>query len=339
MPELSFYERQHIQKLLQQESSIKYIFDDFVRKIGIYLAGWQDPSGENLWIRNATIEKNIEIELNGLHERLLKNINNYTSDSFSRSHLKNDELVTSYIKDLSVSKLVKDGMFARNAEVLKTFLSRKVDGLSISEKVWGIAKGAKTNVEFYLSSGLATGRPATLISQDIRQLLKDPDKRFHRIRNADGKLVPSAPMKNYHPGAGKYRSSYKNAMRLAVTNTNEMYRIADHERWQNLEFILGVDIRRSHSNYGPCIICDSMVGKYPKDYLFKGWHPWCICVATPIMQKEDDFMDSLVDEDWSNAKYVQDIPSSGRNYLEEQLAKKNISLDSYLFVENKRFFQ
>lgn len=296
MNNLSFHDRQHLQKMLLQEGSIKYLFDEFVRKIGFHMKDWTDTGLDNVWKRNIRIEKAIEKELQLLHDNLLTNIENYSIDAWNRSTLKNDELVSAFIKNLPINETFKKGMFARNEEALKSFLKRKVDGFTLSERVWQVTGTAKQNIEFYLESGLSTGRPAALISQDVRQLLQDPDKRFRRIRNADGKLVMSKPMAAYEPGTGVYRSSYKNALRLAVSNTNEMYRMTDYNRWQKLDFVLGVDVKRSASNKGPCETCDSMVGRYPKNFIFPGWHPFCICVATPALMDEDSFIDSLAGE-------------------------------------------
>lgn len=296
MKNLSFHDRQHIQKMLLQEGSIKYIFDEFVRKVGFHMQSWTDTGLDNIWKRNIRIEKAIEKDLTVLHDKLVQNIENYSIDAWKRSNLKNDEMVSAFIKNMSLSETVKKGMFARNEEVLKTFMKKKVDGLNLSERVWKVAGTAKENIEFYLESGLSTGRPAALISQDVRQLLKEPDKRFRRIRNKEGKLVMSKPMAAYEPGTGVYRSSYKNALRLAVSNTNEMYRLSDYDRWQKLDFVLGIDVKRSASKRGDCSICDPMVGRYPKNFVFSGWHPFCICVATPVLMDEDKFIDSLAGE-------------------------------------------
>jgi len=334
MPGLSFYESQHIQKLLQQEASVKYIFDEFVRTTSGLMTRWQDSGNENVWLRNAQLEKAIEKELVNLHGNLLKNIDHNSIDAWNRSNLKTDDLVTAYIKGMPINDVARRGLFARNNDALTSLMNERIEGQTVSQRVWKIADGAKENMEFYLQSGLSTGRPATLISQDVRQLLQNPDKRFHRIRNADGKLAPSAPMKAYHPGTGVYRSSFMNAKRLAVTRTNRSYRTADHERWSKLEFVLGIEIRRSENNFGPCPICDSMVGKYPKDFHFGGWHPFCICVATPILQEEDAFIDSLVDDvPVSESEFITDIPSEARKYI-----KDNASLQRYVVGDNGKFF-
>lgn len=338
MPELTFHEINHINKLLQQQGSVKYIFDEFVRNSATYLTAWNDyPSGD-LWTRNQRVQEAINNELETLRQKLTSNIENYTGDAWNRSHMKADELVNGFIQNLALSETATKGMFARNQEALTAFLKRKVEGLTLSERVWQIAEGAKENIEFYLQSGLSTGRPASKIAQDIRQLLQEPDRRFHRIRDANGKLVPSQPMKDYHPGTGVYRSSYMNALRLSATNTNEMYRLTDSERWSKLDFVIGFNVRRATNNYGPCVICDSMVGNYPKEYVFTGNHPFCICMATPILMNEDDFIDALVDDDFSKVNYIKDIPPGAKDYITGRFENGKLDLNSYLVKRNKQFF-
>lgn len=338
MPNLSFYERQHLEKLIQQESALKYIFDEYVRNISILMSGWQDSGNENVWIRNAHIEKGVEKELQVLHDKLLVNIEKYSIDAWNRSNRKTDDLIEGYIKDIPLNNVARKGLFVRNEEALQSFLKSKIDGETISDRVWNITGGGKEAIEHYLSSGISTGRPATVISQDIRQLLNNPDKRFRRIRNEEGKLVMSAPMKDYHPGTGVYRSSFMNAKRLAVSQTNAAYRTADCDRWEKLDFVLGFDVRRSASNKGPCPVCDALVGRYPKDYKFRGWHPFCICVATPILMDEDAFIDSLVDDDFSNVKYVESIPENSKEYFQKLLNEKKINSKSYQLKKNSKYF-
>lgn len=295
MKELSFHERQFLQCLFRQQGSIKYSFDEFVRRIGPLLAKWSDYGGDRVWIGNATIEKQIERLLDDLHTQLVSNISNTVTDVWNLGNRKADELVTGYIKDMAISSTLKDKMFSRSADALNTLLKRKDEfGKTISSRVWDITDGVMDNLEYYLSSGLSSGRPAALISQDIRQLLNEPNRRFRRVRDANGKLVPSQPMKDYHPGQGVYRSSYKNALRLAATETNKAFRTADYERWQNMDFVTGIEVERSPTNHGPCPVCDAKAGKYPKDFKFTGWHPFCICISTPIMMDHEEFAEWLL---------------------------------------------
>lgn len=318
MKSLSFYEQQHLQQLLQQEGSVKYLFDRFVREAGLLLARWSDHGGDSVWVRNAPVERAIEKSLSELHDSLLNLVTDASIQAWNRGNKKADDLVEGFIKDLSVSETLRDKLFSRNTDALQAFLKRKDgEGLTLSDRVWNIAGGMKDNLEFYLSSGLSAGRPAALISQDVRQLLNEPGRRFRRIRDKEGKLVMSQPMKDYHPGRGVYRSAYKNALRLSATNTNRAYRSADYDRWQKMDFVLGIEIERSPSHRGACPVCDAMVGKYPKGFKFTGWHPFCICMATPIMMDHEEFADFLLDERVPQGKIITSLPTGAKKFMQD----------------------
>lgn len=331
MSSLSFHDKQHVLRLLSQQGQVKRIFDEFTRRSGLILTQWTEKNTDNVWIRNTTLEKQIDNLLKALHSDLLANINNNTTGAWEASNLKNDDLLKAFIKDLALPELIgqskyeklEKGMFARNMEALKAFQQRKIEGSTVSDNVWNAVDGAKQNLEYYLSSGISTGRPAATISQDIRQLLQDPDKRFRRVKNEEGKLTLSKPMQDYHPGQGQYRSSYMNALRVAVTETNQSYRTADHERWKNQGFVLGIEVHRSKSNKGPCAICDPMVGKYPPDYKFVGNHPFYIYSAVPIMLEGEEFIDYLLTGEVPQDKIIKTVPQSAINFVNKNEANKN----------------
>ena len=143
MKELSFHERQFLQCLFRQQGSIKYSFDEFVRRIGPLLAKWSDHGGDRVWIGNATIERQIERLLDDLHTQLVSNISNTVTDVWNLGNRKADELVTGYIKDMAISSTLKDKMFSRSADALNTLLKRKDEfGKTISSRVWDITDGA-----------------------------------------------------------------------------------------------------------------------------------------------------------------------------------------------------
>lgn len=343
MSSLSFHDKQHVLRLLNQQGQVKRIFDDFTRRSGLILTKWTEKNTDNVWIRNTTLETQIDNLLQELHDNLLININNNTTGAWEASNLKNDDLLKAFIKDLALPEIIgksryeklEQGMFARNMDALRAFQQRRIDGLTLSDTVWKSVEGAKENLEYYLSSGISTERPAASISQDIRQLLQDPDKRFRRIRNDEGKLILSKPMQDYHPGQGIYRSSYKNALRIAATETNQAYHTADYERWSNQDFVLGIEVHRSKSNKGPCAICDPMVGRYPKDYKFKGQHPWCICFAVPIMLEGEEYIDYLLTGVVPEDKIIKTVPQSAIDFVNAKEANKN----QWFVKENKEFFE
>lgn len=335
MPSLSFYERQHVQRLFKQQSDIARIFNQFCIAISPELKKWTDTGNSNVWVRNSAVEKSIEVELLRLQSRLHENIKSNQSDSWEQSNQKNDDLIDMYIQGMEINQTIKQGMFYRNVEALSTLQNRVTNGMNLSDRVWTIADQTKTQIEFYLESGLSAGRPAALISQDVRQLLNKPDRRFHRIRNEKGVLVPSQPMKDYHPGPGQYRSSKQNALRLASTETNIAYRKSDSDRWKGLDFILGIDIRRSPSAKEPCKICDPLEGEYPKGFVFTGWHPFCICVATPKMMSPEEFANYLLTKQLPDDKIVHNIPSSALDFMQNN----EYMHGSYAYRDNKSWFK
>lgn len=91
-----------------------------------------------------------------------------------------------------------------------------------------------------------------------------------------------------------YRSSARNAQRLARTETNIAYRTADYERWQQLDFVIGMRVRLSN-NHPVTDICDLMADKlFPKDFKWTGWHPNCRCYMEPVLATEED-LDKMLD--------------------------------------------
>ena len=133
--------------------------------------------------------------------------------------------------------------------------------------------------------------------RDIRQYLRKPNELFRRVRDEHGQLHLSKRAAAYHPGQGVYRSSYKNARRLTATETNMAYETSDYERWQQLDFVVGIEVKLSGNH--TCLggdgkphefkdICDELAGKYPKTFKFTGWHPQCRCIAISILKTQEE---------------------------------------------------
>ena len=318
MPGLSFYDKQHIQKVAAQQAVIANIFNQFILSVSPYLRKWSDAGKNNVWISNQGIESAVDRELLNLESMLYANISAFQKDGWERAERKNDDFISLFIKGMSISSATKDGMFTHSLSAFEA-LKNDIDsnGLKLSDRVWNITQQTKSQLEFYLDSGVVAGRNSNGISSDIRQILQNPQKRFRRIRNEKGELVLSQPMKDYHPGQGVYRSAYKNALRTSATTTNTAYRSADYERWSKQDFILGIEIQRSANNRGPCKICDAMVGKYPKTFKFTGFHPFCICFATPITMEPENFADFLLNDTVPKEQVITDIPQGAKDFVIE----------------------
>lgn len=340
MKRLSFYDSQHIQKVLVQQNEIASIFNRFILSISPYLQQWADRGSNSVWVRNQVIERSVDRELDKFQSMLLSNIAAFNIDAWKRSDMKNDDFIRKYIEGLAISTSRKEGMFAHNLNAMLQ-LQKGLDarGNTLSDKVWKIADQTKGQLEFYLGSGISSGRNANQISQDVRQLLNDPNRRFRRIKNEDGKLIMSQPMKNYHPGQGVYRSSKMNALRLSVTSTNTAYRTADYERWRQQDFVVGITIQRSGNNKGPCKICDVMCGDYPKTFKFTGFHPFCICFATPKVLDPDNLASFLLDETIPEELLIRTVPESALNWVEKNRERaKGWANTPYFVRDNQKFF-
>ena len=234
--------------------------------------------------------------LRGLYSAVYNEIKNGVSAEWDNANLSCDALIESIFG----KGLNEDNHFARwfsrNQEAMDSFFARKsaYGGMNLSQKVWKYTGDLKTEMELALSLSLGQGDSASTVSRKVRQYLQEPDKLFRRIKtgvdeNGNPKYKLSKSAKAYHPGQGVYRSSYKNAMRLTRTETNMAYRAAEQDRWQRMDFVVGYEIVRSKHHY-PCSLCESLAGKYPKDFVFRGWHPQCRCYVKPILAEEDEFL-------------------------------------------------
>lgn len=230
--------------------------------------------------------------------------------------------------DLMLTRLFGKGLkednhfarwFARNQEAMDSFFSRKDvhGGLNLSQKVWKYTSQFKEEMELALSASLGRGDSAATVSRHVRQYLQEPERLFRRVRDAKGNLKLSKRAAAYHPGRGEYRSSYKNAMRLARTETNAAYRAADCDRWGSIPFVVGMEVKRSNHPFG-CEVCELLKGKYPKDFVFTGWHPQCRCYIVPVLADEKERMAYhravLNGEDVSDWKFSGEITEPHKGF-------------------------
>lgn len=247
-------------------------------------------------------------------------INGITAE-WNESNAKNDALTRSILgKKLSDRALSSDKyskFFHGNDDALKAFLSRKDSGMNLSTRVWNMTQKYKSDLELALSLGISEGKSAAELSRDIRKYLNEPSRLFRRVRNQYGELALSKSAKSYHPGEGVYRSSYKNALRLARTEINMAYRTADQVRWQQLDFVVGYEVKRSGRGYS-CSVCEALAGKYPKWFKFVAWHPNCRCFVIPILMTDEEFWE----ESDSSVNEVVAVPAGFRKWCAENMERE-----------------
>lgn len=219
----------------------------------------------------------------------------------------------------------------QNDRALIAFQKREVAGMNLSQRVWNIVESTQRDMERAIEVALAEGTPAAKLSLRVRQLLQEPNRLYRRVRDKNGNLRLSQAARQYKPGRGVYRSSYKNAMRLARTEVNMAYHTADNERWQNSWWVRGIRIwlsnnhtvKDSKGHPQPLVdICDELKGDYPADFKFTGWHPQCRCIATALTCSYADIRDyyrrKRAGEDmtgYTPPGTIKDPPAAFKNWL------------------------
>jgi len=225
-----------------------------------------------------------------LHDETKSIIEEGIDNEWYQANIKNDDLVKGWTK--GKPKPPAEWM-QHNEEARDAFKMRKEAGMSLSGRVWKLTDEYKGKIEVAIDMSLFEGKSAQLLSQDVKKYLNNPDKLFRRVRDEKGVLQLSKAAKAYHPGQGVYRSSHKNAMRIARTEHNLAYRYSDFYRTNQLDFVVGFEVHLSNNhtlNGVPFTdVCDDLKGKYPKTFKFGGWHPQCRCYTTQILMDQDEF--------------------------------------------------
>jgi hypothetical protein len=269
------------------------------------------------------ISKEVNKLLNDFYKRLYSVTKKDIGKEWETANKESDKLVKEVFGEDASKNTAFDQMFNNNTENLQRFFNRKMpDGSrNLSQRIWNIEGQFRQDMELALDTCIGEGMSADNISRQIRAYLHEPDKLFRRVRNERGELVLSKKAKAYHPGQGVYRSSYKNAMRVARTETKAAYHASNHSRWQQLGFVVGFEIKRSNHPY-ECDVCGSLAGVYPKTFLWTGWHPQCRCYDIPVMipREEQDRMRELIlkGEDTSviTKKYeIKDFPQGFKGWM------------------------
>lgn len=289
MPDISEqYERLHLKHISALDRKIRAVYVKAIQEIKITLSTVRYKGKAFNLTDYPLLKKKIDKVIAGMQPEIYAIELNGLKESWALSNKKNDLIVDKRLLGKQVRKKARQLLYDPNAKSFKAFVSRKEKGLGLSDRVWNLLDPFKKELEQGIGIGMGQGKSASTIASDLVQYLNKPDALFKRVRGADGKLNLSSSARNYSPGQGVYRSSYKNAVRLTRTENNIAYRTADHERWKNTPFIIGIEVKlsKNHPRYD---VCDTLVGRFPKDYKHTGFHAQCLCYAVPIMASDADF--------------------------------------------------
>jgi hypothetical protein len=324
------WDKQHLRNLGLTEKQITQIYESAVKEaaaIGVSITDF-NPDKPFSFSDYPQTKARIDKLIKTLTKDVQTVIVNGVRSGWTLSNNKNNALCDYVFGDnkYKLTKAQERKYYSNNDKAREAFEARKTAGLNLSDRVWNYTNQFKTEIEFGIDLDLRDGSSAAEMARNLKQYLKYPDKLFRRVRDEHGQLQLSQAAKNFHPGQGVYRSSYKNAMRLARTETNMAYRTSDYTRWQQLDFVVGIEIRLSNNhtlNGVPFTdICDDLKGKYPKDFKFTGWHPACRCHAISILKTEEEMeadSDRIMngEEPTDNSvNAVKDVPENFKKWVD-----------------------
>lgn len=363
MARLDKWEKEHRRRVASYEKEIDEILRSAVREAAMLASsvGAADSDRPFSFSDYPSTRRRLEKLLSRLDADLTAAIVNGIESEWTLANNKNSELANQVFGD-NVGKLT-EGQYRRyystNGNALEAFKSRKEAGMNLSDRVWRYTEQFKAEIEMGIDIGLRDGLSADGMAGVLRQYLLYPDRLFRRVRDEHGILHLSKAAKAFHPGRGVYRSSYKNAIRLAATETNIAYRTADYLRWQQLDFVVGIRIVMSNNHTLNGVpfedICDLLSappgstetkgrGCYPKDFKFTGWHPLCRCHVETILKTEEEIAEDnrriMAGEEVSgeSVNTVKDVPKQFKEWLDENKdrAQRSYSVP-YFLSDNKKY--
>ena len=339
------YDKKHKENLAKRARKVQQLYDAAIKRIAQAAAPSlfdADPKKEFHFEDFPALKKEMEALMQDLGSSLQANIEDGDQESWTLSNTKNDAMVDSIIGKKHLPKKVVQAWKHPHLEALNAFIERKEAGMNLSRRVWNLTQQFKSEMELALELGMGEGKSAAALSRDVRKYLVEPNKLFRRVRDKSGALRLSKAAAAYHPGQGVYRSSYKNALRMTATENNIAYRTADHNRWQALPFVIGIEIHISN-NHPTEDICDLFDGKrFPKDFKFTGWHPWCRCYAVSVLASQEE-MDAYTTaimngEDVSHWKFtgqVEKMPKEFNKWMKDNQARiENATSMPYFIKDN-----
>jgi len=322
------YEVRHLRNIASLNRRIRALYENSITQLTL-IAATLPYNGQIIALTDYPALKNrIDRIIQEMHASIYSTVVNGIQTGWALANEKNDILVDRRLAGKKPTETARQALYDANADGLKEFIERKERGLNLSQRVYNTLDLFGPELERGLLLGIADGESAATMATEMKSFLKYPDKLFRRVRDAEGKLRLSRPARDFHPGQGVYRSSYKNALRLTGTETNIAYRRSDSTRWGQLPFVVGIDIHTS-GNHPKYDLCDELKGAYPKDFVFTGWHPQCICYQTARLltdeeySKHEDEILGIGKLEGTPANEITEPPQGFQDFLAENKEKIN----------------
>lgn len=312
--------RAHSIRLARYADMVQSVYDTLNREIAeIVLRSGYDGSAPFRFSDYPTTRKKIEDVQASFVRDLRSVIYRGTSEEWKQSNLVQDLLVDNVMKfyGAKLNGQKHRVYYQANNDALKAFQTRKDDGLGLSERLWNQSKNYREEMEYAISSAIEKGTSAVKLSKRLSKYLVDFPSLKHDYKERFGKAVSCQDC--------EYRS-----MRLARSEINMAYRSAEQERWKQFDFVLGYEVKITQNGKHKDDICDDLKGRYPKDFVFRGWHPNCMCYVIPVLKSEEEFWDE------KDVEPINDVPDGFKLWIRNNEDRiENASSIPYFLRENK----
>ena len=350
-------EKGHVRRTIALNIQVQAIFDSSVDKIVNILRMYRvSPDKPFAWKDYPLAKK----ELDKISKHLSKELKALLQASVKAEYLgglRNKQRIEQMHFQgkndvLSIITAQQKILEAQRNRAVTAFTDRVgLGGFSLSQRVWAISQQAQKDMSKAIEAGLADGLDYQQLARNVKQYLNEPNRLFRRVRGKGDLLHLSRAAKNYHPGLGVYRSSVRNAQRVARTETNIAYRSAEYNSIQADKFILGIQINLSNNHTTKLPngkikqdfydICDKLAGVYPKDFKFTGWHPHCRCFVTYIIVPQDEAMEMIRKglSEPPRSKPIKDVPEQFKQWVRDNKERLQQTDNLPYFVrDNAKYF-
>lgn len=229
-----------------------------------------------------------------------------TSEEWRNSNLVQDLIANKVLKSYNAQVHGEKTKiyYLPNNDALKAFQERTEKGMNLSSRLWVQSEEYKRGLEAAISSAIEKGMSAVTLSKRVSKYLNDFPSLKADYKERFGKAVDCHDC--------EYAS-----IRLARSEINMAYRTAEQKRWEQMDFVVGYEVKTTQNGHHKEDICDLLAGKYPKEFHWVGWHPNCMCYEIPILKTEEEFWAEDSQDNTESENEVTELPDNFNEWVQD----------------------
>lgn len=285
-------------RLSQAEKSLRSMLNDFTKAVsdrvmdkGTSLKGLK-PINETLHSELVLLRRRMNVWFLALIKDSMKMGFRHAGNALTPIFKHNQEAVTNIIAEQALfearlsfglnSTLSNQGQpgvktssakwTAIGQKIVRDVAKDNLQGMTPSERIWDLTSRSEADLKRIIANGIGQGNSPYKIAKSIERYVS-PD-------------VSATDELGIQNGPGVYRSPYRNAMRIARTETNRAYTQASAQFAKGKSFIQGIQITLS-PNHDVEDECDDLAAMDPVSAdefadLIPA-HPHCMCTGTFVI--------------------------------------------------------